>query len=254
MQKLLNGALAFRRHMFSAYRGLFEQLSKGQTPEALFITCSDSRVVPTLITAADPGDLFVLRNIGNIIPPYDPEDRDNAEAAAIEYALSILKVKHIVVCGHSRCGAMKAALGPLDSRVAQVRSWLRHVEPAKRIHSTHPQVLTPQPGSAEAMEQERIDLLSQINVLTQIKHIKTYPSALEKFNSGALELHAWFFEIDHACLYTYNNDSDEFVSIEQSMYPPAEPKLSLPVADLPLLQKRNGSSADRARFAGGSGH
>lgn len=250
MQKLLNGALTFRRHMFSAYRGLFEELSKGQSPEALFITCSDSRVVPTLITAADPGDLFVLRNIGNIIPPYDPEDRDNAEAAALEYALSILKVKHIVVCGHSRCGAMKAAMGPLDPRVRQVRSWLRHVDPAKRIHSGHPQVVTQQPDSAEAMEQERVDLLSQLNVLVQIKHIKTYPSALERLNSGALELHAWFFEIDHASLYTYNNELDEFISIEQALHPAAEPTLNLPLTDLPLLRPRNGGPTDRGRFAG----
>src|SRR3990167_5638666 len=109
MQKLLNGALTFRRHMFSAYRDLFERLAQGQAPEALFITCSDSRVVPNLITATDPGDLFVLRNIGNIIPPYDPDDKDNAEAAAIEYALGVLGVRDIVICGHSSCGAMNAA-------------------------------------------------------------------------------------------------------------------------------------------------
>ena len=217
MQKLLNGALTFRRHMFSAYRDLFERLSKGQEPEALFITCSDSRVVPSLITAADPGDLFVLRNIGNIIPPYDPEDRDNAEAAAIEYALSILEVKNIILCGHSRCGAMKAALGPLDPRVTRVRSWLRHVDPAIKVHREHPRASAAQQDLTETDEQTRIDLLSQLNVLVQIKHIKSYPSALERINSGELELHAWFFEIDSARLYTYSADLDDFVPLGPSI-------------------------------------
>src|SRR5262245_54128334 len=106
MRKLLDGAMTFRRHMFAAYRGLFERLAAGQEPEALFITCSDSRVVPNLITATDPGDLFVVRNIGNIMPPYDPQDRNNAEAAALDYALRVLKVRDVVICGHSGCGAM----------------------------------------------------------------------------------------------------------------------------------------------------
>lgn len=251
MQKLLHGAMAFRRHMFSAYRDLFERLSKGQEPEALFITCSDSRVVPTLITAADPGDLFVLRNIGNIIPPYDPADRDNAEAAAIEYALKILKVKHIVVCGHSRCGAMKAALGPQDPRVTQVRSWLRHVDPAKHIHSTHPQVMDVQAGASEVDEQMCVDLLSQVNVLVQIKHIKTYPAALERLNDGALEMHAWFFEIDSARLYTYSNDSDEFLPIEQLMRPAAtDQRLSMTAPELPMLRQRPDGHAGRSRLVG----
>lgn len=218
MQKLLKGALTFRRHLFAAYRDLFERLAQGQEPEALFITCSDSRVVPNLITATDPGDLFVLRNIGNIIPPYDPSDRDNAEAAAIEYALSVLKVKDVVICGHSRCGAMRAAHGPLDAQPFHVRSWLRHVQPALKLLHTH-QPEPPGPQAPEDKMQERIDLLSELNVLVQLKHFKTYPVAMEKLNAGELHLHAWFFEIDSASLYTYDPAEEEFIPIERSMQP-----------------------------------
>jgi carbonic anhydrase len=225
MQKLLKGALTFRRHMFAAYRDLFERLAQGQEPEALFITCSDSRVVPNLITATDPGDLFVLRNIGNIIPPFEPSDKDNAEAAAIEYALAVLKVKDIVICGHSRCGAMKAAQNPGNAQVKHVQSWLRHVDPALTLLKTHDEAQSGRRGPAAmsgkngknvdpAVEQARTDLLSQINVLTQLKHVKSYPPAMERLNSGKLHLHAWFFEIDSAQLFTYDPVEEQFLPIE----------------------------------------
>lgn len=210
MQKLLQGVLTFRRHMFSAYRDLFERLASGQEPEALFITCSDSRVVPNLITATDPGDLFVLRNIGNIIPPFDPQDRDNAEAAALEYALSVLRVKDIVICGHSACGAMRAACLPQSHSLSHVRSWLRHVDPALELLRQHERVLS---QTGPLSEPARIDLLSELSVLTQLKHIKTYPLAMERLQSGDLHLHGWFFEIDSAQLYTYNPVEEQFLPI-----------------------------------------
>jgi carbonic anhydrase len=210
VQKLLQGVLTFRRHMFSAYRDLFERLAQGQEPEALFITCSDSRVVPSLITATDPGDLFVLRNIGNIIPPFDPEDRDNAEAAALEYALGVLRVKDIVICGHSGCGAMRAACLPQSHNLKHVRSWLRHVDPALGLMHQHERALA-QPGGMP--EPARIDLLSELNVLIQLKHIKTYPLAMERLQSGDLHLHGWFFEIDNAQLYTYSPAEEQFLPI-----------------------------------------
>lgn len=226
MQKLLNGVLTFRRHMFSAYRDLFERLAKGQQPEALFITCSDSRVVPNLITATDPGDLFVLRNIGNIIPPFNPDDRDNAEAAAIEYALSVLHVRDIVICGHSSCGAMKAAQHVADLESKQVKSWLRHVDPALNRLKEYDD-MPPRKGARarakvdhaplKSPEQARTDLLSQFNVLSQLKNITSYPVAAERLESGKLQLHAWFFEIDSAQLYTYQPGENGFMQIERSL-------------------------------------
>jgi carbonic anhydrase len=210
MQKLIKGALTFRRHVFSAYRDLFAKLAQGQSPEALFITCSDSRVVPNLITATDPGDLFVVRNVGNIVPPHAPgAPRENPGAAALEYAIEVLNVRHVIVCGHSSCGAMRAALSGVGSdRMPHAAAWLSHVDQAKQLL---------QPYEPFPDEQTRADMLSELNVLTQIKHIKTYPFVAEKLESGALHLSAWFFEIDSAQLYTYNPDEEQFVPLtEQS--------------------------------------
>lgn len=208
MQKLLKGALTFRRHVFTAYRDLFERLADGQEPEALFITCSDSRVVPNLITATDPGDLFVVRNIGNIVPPSNPNDEDNAEASALEYALNVLKVRHIVICGHSGCGAMKAALGTIDDKMPHVKKWLRHTTAAKKLLDPYADVTDPQ---------ARADLLSELNVLVQVKNLKTHPIVQERLENGSLFLHAWFFEIDSAQLYTYDPGEEEFVPITEQV-------------------------------------
>lgn len=209
MQKLIKGALTFRRHVFAAYRDLFARLAEGQSPEAMFITCSDSRVVPSLITSTDPGDLFVVRNVGNVVPPYAPgAPRDNPGAAAIEYAVNALKVRHVIVCGHSRCGAMRAALMGGTEGLPHVAAWLGHVNQAKELLEPY----EPFPD-----EQTRVDMLSELNVLTQIKHIKTYPFIAEKLESGELHLSAWFFEIDSAQLYTFNPDEEQFVPLtEQS--------------------------------------
>lgn len=208
MQKLLKGALTFRRHVFTAYRDLFERLADGQEPEALFITCSDSRVVPNLITSTDPGDLFVVRNIGNIVPPSNPNDEDNAEASALEYALNVLKVRHIVICGHSGCGAMKAALGTIDDKMPHVKKWLRHTTAAKKLLDPYADVSDPQ---------ARADLLSELNVLVQVKNLKTHPIVQERLDNGSLFLHAWFFEIDSAQLYTYDPGEEEFVPITEQV-------------------------------------
>ncbi|MFO0573349.1 MAG: carbonic anhydrase [Polyangia bacterium] len=209
MQKLIKGALTFRRHVFAAYRDLFAKLAQGQAPEALFITCSDSRVVPSLITATDPGDLFVVRNVGNIVPPHAPgSPRENPGAAALEYAIQVLNVRHIIVCGHSGCGAMKAALSANNDSLPHAMAWLSHVDQAKQLL---------QPYEPFPDEQTRADMLSELNVLTQIKHIKSYPFVLERIESGDLHLSAWFFEIDSAQVYTYSPDEEQFVPLtEQS--------------------------------------
>ena len=113
MHKIVKGALTFRRHIFGAYRDHFQRLATEQEPDTLFITCSDSRMVPSLITSTDPGDLFVVRNIGNLVPPYSGEtDQPMSVGAAVEYAVEILGVKHILVCGHSNCGAMRTLFRP----------------------------------------------------------------------------------------------------------------------------------------------
>src|SRR5690348_4138026 len=134
MRKLLHGIVEFRNNRRPDYREKFARLALGQKPDTLFIACSDSRVVPNLFASADPGDLFVIRNVGNIIAPADANGRstsDESEGAAIEFAVGKLQVTDIIVCGHSECGAMQALLGGRESVEAEhLRSWLRHAETA----------------------------------------------------------------------------------------------------------------------------
>lgn len=219
MQKLIKGALTFRRHVFSAYRDLFERLAGGQTPEAMFITCSDSRIVPNLITSTDPGDLFIVRNIGNVVPAYNPDAPTSAEAGALEYALLALKVSDIIVCGHSACGAMRAALKPPSAEMPHVGNWLRNVETAKGLLPPY----EPLPS-----DEARADTLSELNVLTQLKNIKSYPIVQEKLDAGKLFLHAWYFEIDSAQLYTYSPEEEEFVPLTEASGGPLRASPSLP--------------------------
>lgn len=201
MHKIMKGALTFRRHVFSAYRDLFRRLAETQRPEALFVTCSDARIVPNLITTADPGDLFVVRNVGNIVPEADV---DSAEGAALEFAVGVLGVQDIVVCGHSSCGAMKAALDGTPPGARHLTEWLRHSDSALDLHR---RLYTKGDGGP--------DLLAQLNVLVQLKHIKTHPLVRQRLDEGKLHLHAWFFEIDSAQLHTYDPDEEQFVPLRE---------------------------------------
>src|SRR5215469_7034592 len=132
MQKLIQGIHQFQQESFRPLQGLFEQLSKGQNPETLFITCSDSRIDPNLLTRSKPGDLFILRNAGNIVPPHPAAS--GGEAATIEFAVAALGVKDVIICGHSHCGAMKGLLEPETiAPLPAVASWLSHAETTRRI-------------------------------------------------------------------------------------------------------------------------
>lgn len=207
MHKIVKGALTFRRHIFGAYRDHFQRLATEQEPDTLFITCSDSRMVPSLITSTDPGDLFVVRNIGNLVPPYSGEtDQPMSVGAAVEYAVEILGVKHILVCGHSNCGAMRTLLRPPSGTVPSVQTWLRSAREAVELLEKH----EPLPD-----EQARANLLSELNVLVQIKHLKTYPCVWQKLESGQLKLVAWFFEIEGAQLHFYDAEMEQFVPFSE---------------------------------------
>jgi carbonic anhydrase len=164
----------------------FRALGSGQAPEALFVTCSDSRVVPALITGARPGELFELRTAGNVVPPY-PADRTRppqGEAATIEYAVCVLGVRDIVVCGHSHCGAVGALVRGDDlSAVPAVRDWLEHsVAPDAALRSVVP-------SSADVAE------AVQVHVLAQLARLRAYPCVTERTDDGSLTLHAWYYEV-----------------------------------------------------------
>lgn len=208
MQQLLKGVHRFRNEEFGNYRTLFQRLSReGQNPHTLFITCSDSRVLAELITQSKPGDLFVVKNIGNIVPPSAVTGSTNSTAAAIEFAVETLRVSDIVICGHSQCGAMTALLGnaPVDDRMPHLREWLTLADPVREIVRTH--------YADVADEQHRMNLAAAENVLFNLENLHSYYCVQDRLADGSLRLHGWFFEIANAELLAYDPDKRQFLPL-----------------------------------------
>lgn len=218
---LIQGVNSFHNHYFHDHRELFERLSGGQSPEVLFITCSDSRIDPCLITQAQPGELFVMRNVGNIIPSYGSSD--SAEGAGVEYAVHALGIKDIIVCGHSHCGAMKGLLqvGNLSEQMPLVYDWLRrHGEATRRL------VLD---NYADLEGEKLLKIAIEQNVLTQIENLETYPVIRSKLHSGQLNLHAWIYEIETGMVFAYHAAQRKFTLMEKRAFPVPDPLIS-PIA------------------------
>jgi carbonic anhydrase len=215
---LIQGLNAFHSDYFTTNRALFERLSTGQTPEVLFITCSDSRIDPCLITQSQPGELFVMRNVGNIIPSYGAAS--SAEAAGVEYAVTGVGVRDIIVCGHSHCGAMKGLLqiGTLSEQMPLVYDWLkRHGEATRRLVLDNYAHVEPEPLLKIAIEQ---------NVLTQIENLETYPVVRSKLHSGQLNLHAWMYEIETGKVFAYDAGLRQFTLLRQRSFPVPDPLIT----------------------------
>ncbi|NTV09379.1 MAG: carbonic anhydrase [Zoogloea sp.] len=204
MQKIIDGFLKFQQEVFPGRTELFRQLANQQNPSALFVTCSDSRVVPELLTQQEPGDLFVIRNAGNIIPPYGPEP--GGVSATIEYAVAVLKVRDIVVCGHSNCGAMSAisSCQCLDHLPA-VAHWLRYADSAKVVVAAR----------EHASAHERLDALVRENVIAQLANLKTHPSVALALEQGSLNLHGWVYDIESGTVNALDGNSRRFVSLAE---------------------------------------
>ncbi|HEY9869283.1 MAG TPA: carbonic anhydrase [Candidatus Obscuribacterales bacterium] len=216
MQKLIRGLHHFESEVFPAQKELFERLSHGQNPEALFITCSDSRINPNLITQTNPGDLFILRNAGNIIPPYGAAN--GGEGATIEYAVAALGVKDIIICGHSLCGAMKGLLHPEDLRnMPAVAAWLSHAEATRRIVQQNYQELD---------EDRLLNVTIQENVLVQLENLKTHPSVAARLKSGELNLHGWVYKLQTGEVFGYRPDEEQFLPVRE--LPAAEVRRARP--------------------------
>lgn len=208
MKKLVRGIVEFREKVLPDYREKFARLALGQAPDALFIACSDSRVVPNTFASSDPGDLFVVRNVGNLIPSCGGDGlsgSDESEAAAIEFAVAKLNVADIVVCGHSDCGAMHALMeGRENVEAPHLRAWLRHGEPS----------LARLP--AGVVDAERCNELSRVNVLQQIEHLRSYPVVRERVADKRLRLHAWWFDLSTADVYAHDDRGDRFILIDEA--------------------------------------
>jgi carbonic anhydrase len=208
MQRLIEGVHKFRDEEFGNYRKLFRKLSQeGQNPHTLFITCSDSRVLAELITQSKPGDLFVVKNVGNIVPPSGVTGDTNSTAAAIEFAVESLCVSDIVICGHSQCGAMGALLAdkPLDPSMPHLRDWLKLASPVLETMKTNYAHLTEKSARESAAAEE--------NVLFGLDSLHSYPCVQERLASGSLRLHGWFFKIATAELFTYDPETRQFVPL-----------------------------------------
>jgi carbonic anhydrase len=206
MQKLVAGLHKFQSEFCRSNQSLFEKLAQGQNPEALFISCSDSRVIPNLITQTGPGDLFVLRNAGNIVPPHGAGGM--GETATIEFAVTALGVKDIVVCGHTLCGAMRGLLD-LDSlgSMPAVKSWLAHAESTRRIVTENYAHLD---GPA------RLTATAQENVLVQIENLRTHPAVRSKLVRGELAIHGWVYKTETGEVFAYDHERSQFVPFGES--------------------------------------
>jgi carbonic anhydrase len=209
VKKLLNGIVDFRKNVRPKVKDTFAHLALGQRPDTLFIACSDSRVVPNLFASTEPGDLFVIRNVGNLIPPYaEDHSSHGSEAAAIQFGLSNLPITEIIVCGHSECGAIAAlSQGSKNPDAPAFNCWLRHAE------GSHKQV---EAGTTLGNHLERHNQLSQLNVLEQLEHLKTYPVVREGLASGQLRLHGWYFDIKEANVYEYEPSEGRFHLIDEA--------------------------------------
>lgn len=204
MEKVISGIMRFKSSSYEERKALFAELATGQNPEVLFITCSDSRIDPNMVTQTEPGDLFIIRNAGNIVPPH--ARTAGGVTASIEFAVAALGVKHIVVCGHTDCGAMKGALNPaaLDT-LPHVQEWLDHCRAAV-------EVVKAKKGKAT------IDELSNVteeNVLLQLQHLKTHPAVASKLSTGAVDLHAWVYDIKHGTVNVFDSGKEAFIPAEQ---------------------------------------
>jgi carbonic anhydrase len=213
LHKLVAGIHHFQSQIFQQQREFFETLAGGQRPQGLFVTCSDSRINPNLFTQTDPGELFILRNIGNIVPPFSPSTASGAAAAAIEFAVSALNVEYIVVCGHSLCGAMKGLLRPETvAELPSVCAWLAHGESARRIVRQN---------YADLDDENQLNVLVQENVLVQLENLRTHPAVAVRLSRGDLRLFGWVYKLETGEVFAYHAEEGQFISLlETPVVPP----------------------------------
>ena len=218
MPKFAAGVVRFQEEVYPQKQELFEKLAHGQSPEALFITCSDSRIETAMITQTDPGELFICRNAGNIVPPHT--SHTGGMTASIEFATAALQVPHIVVCGHTECGAMKGAMNPegLDS-LPHVREWLSYARAAVQIVDTL---------GADLDEDARMRMLLEQNVILQLQHLKTHPAVAARLAKGDLTLHGWVYDIKTGEVQAYDEAENRFASVKERY---ASEMASLAVSD-----------------------
>jgi len=203
MFKLIAGLHQFKTNVYAHNEEFFDRLAKQQTPEALFITCSDSRIDPNLLTQAKPGELFILRNAGNILPLHG--EQISGEEATIEFAVVALGIKDIIVCGHSQCGAMRGLLNTdLIRNMPSVCAWLDNAQQTKQL------VLS---KYHDLDDKCKLEIAVQENVLVQLEHLRTYPTIAERIETNELAIHGWVYEIESGEVYIYDCEYQQFLPL-----------------------------------------
>lgn len=204
------GNQLFRTYFKDNKESLLKLVTSGQSPKALFIGCSDSRVIPDLIVQSNPGDLFVIRNVGNFVPPYKPDEDFHSTASGIEYAVSVLKVQEIIICGHSHCGACAHLYEEVeDDSLIHTKKWLELGKPAKSMALLS--------LGTEAPKEDLLRLTEKLSVMKQIENILTYPKVKERFEKGDLHIHGWYYDMETGKIDYYNADTYEFLPLKDLM-------------------------------------
>jgi len=205
MNEIIKGVLQFQEHVYPSQRELFHRLATKQEPKVLFLTCADSRIDPTLLTQSPPGRLFICRNIGNIVPPHGTPD--GGVATIMEYAIDVLGIEHVIICGHSDCGAIKSLLEPNpDLKMPTVTAWLRYAEVARRIAA-----LMHEDQSGE----ELLRTVTEQNVIAQLNNLRTYPEIAAPVAAGKLELHGWCYDIGKGEVNVYDGRRKRFLPLRE---------------------------------------
>lgn len=207
MEKLFKGVARFRQDDFEAHKELFQSLGRTQKPHTLFIGCADSRVVPDLITRTMPGELFTVRNIANIVPPYRKTQEYAGTTSSIEYAVHALEVENIVICGHSNCGGCAAMNQPEEelAHLPNVRRWL---EISKEVRGRVDRQM-----DVECAE-KREWLTEQINILVQMRNLLTYPYVLQRYKQGRLKVYGWYYIIETGEIFNFNDQTESFELVD----------------------------------------
>ncbi len=208
LQEYAEGNKLFRSYFKKNKEALLKLVTSGQSPKALFIGCSDSRVIPDLMVQSNPGDLFVIRNVGNFVPPFKPDEDFHSTASGIEYAVGVLKVEEIIICGHTHCGACKALYETIDdSSLIHTKKWLELGESAKTSA-----ILS---LGTNAPQEDLLRLTEKLSVIKQLENILTYPPVKKRFEDGTLTIHGWYYDIETGNIEYYNADKYEFLPLKE---------------------------------------
>ncbi|MDX1982189.1 MAG: carbonic anhydrase [Bryobacteraceae bacterium] len=216
MMKLIAGYRRFRSEVFPEQKSHFKLLESSQSPDTLFITCADSRVVPSLITQTEPGELFICRVVGNLVPAHG--SMMGGVSAAVEYAVSVLGVKHVIICGHSDCGAMRAFMHPEKLEpLRAVRGWLEHASAA---------ITVAKENFAHLEGDVFLEALTKENILVQLQHLRTHPCVASGLRKGTLQIHGWYYDIGTGEVSRCDEDQHKFIALDAEFQREAEAVLA----------------------------